>query len=247
MTMICKICNHNDRLEIDRDLVKGKSLSTIARKYSVSTDSLRNHKNKHLSRQLVQAWDTKLNAEGSSLLEDITELIDKTKGILDIAEAKEQLGTSLQAIREIRESYKLLSQIAFSLAQAKQDELIIAQMERKELDEAEAKQRLDSMREKLTDREFDLYLFLTMKINGDPKFQKELDIENNLPIDSNLAPFLAFEDWSRSINTLCEEDHFIWCRENGVVYDGPFRPKKKRAKTKPMKARNTVTKAKLVQ
>ena len=228
-----KIMNlqYNTRLELERELVQGKSISGIARKFNVSRDSLEYHKRHNLSQSMARAWSHKLDVDNMSLLDDLNNLIDRTKNILDKAEDKEQLGTQLQAIREIRESYKLLSQIAFSLAQAKQDEVIIAQMTRKEVDDEEAKQRLDSMREKLTDREFDLYMYLTMKINGDPKFQKPLDIESNLPIDSNLVPFLQFEDWSRSINIICERDHFIWCRENNVEYDGPFKQKKKRSRT----------------
>ena len=231
----CKICNlnYNTRLEIDRELVQGKSISTIARKHHVSRDSLTYHKTHHLSGALAKAWSHKMDSDNMSILDDLNNLIDRTKSILDKAEEKEQLGTQLQAIREIRESYKLLSQIAFSLAQAKQDELIIAQMERKEVDDEEAKQRLDSMREKLTDREFDLFLFLTLKINDDPSFKNKLvDIDRHLPHDSDIWPALTIADLGRDMHRLCERSEYEWAKQNNVTYEGMYKQKKLRDKQK---------------
>ena len=36
MPMACVICNHGKRLEIDREIIQGKSMAGISRKYNVS-------------------------------------------------------------------------------------------------------------------------------------------------------------------------------------------------------------------
>ena len=59
MTMVCSICNHPKKLEIDRALIQGLNFSKIARDYEVSSDALRNHRDNHLSRQLVTAMEKK--------------------------------------------------------------------------------------------------------------------------------------------------------------------------------------------
>ena len=59
MPMACKVCNHPQRLKIDREIVQGKSLAGISKRYGVPWNSLDSHKSNHLSRQLVQAYEKK--------------------------------------------------------------------------------------------------------------------------------------------------------------------------------------------
>ena len=63
MTMRCKICNHDLRIDIDRQLVMGKNKGTIAKKFDVSLSSLSRHEANHLSRQLLQHYDKKREQE----------------------------------------------------------------------------------------------------------------------------------------------------------------------------------------
>jgi hypothetical protein len=123
MGMSCVICNHSKRLEIDRALMAGRSLAGIAREYNVSESSLTNHRDNHISRQLIQAWEKKELMEGMNVLEELEQLIHRTKKILDEAERTKKYGIALSAVRETRGTFELMSKIAYSLHQAKLTEL----------------------------------------------------------------------------------------------------------------------------
>ena len=129
MGQVCSVCSHPKKLQIDRKLAMGQSLASISREYSVSEDALRNHRDNHLSRQLMQAIRRKQATEGLDLLGKIDELIDRTKRILDTAEREKRLGLALGAIREVRGSYELLAKIAVVLHETRKEELEAEQMQ----------------------------------------------------------------------------------------------------------------------
>lgn len=120
---VCQICSDINRIEIDRAVVKGGNISKIAKEYSVPYQSLYNHAQRHVSHQLVAAYQKKNAIERLNLLSEIEELLHRTKAILDTAESEGKLGIALKAIAEARGSYELLSKIAFSLHQARVSEL----------------------------------------------------------------------------------------------------------------------------
>ena len=134
MTMTCTVCNSYHRPSVDSALMQGHSYAKIARDYDLSADAVRNHHLNHLSRQLVQAWERKQDAESRDLLGEIDELVERTKTILDMAEKQNQLKTALAGIRELRGSYELMSRIAFSLHQAKQQDMELKRIESGEHD-----------------------------------------------------------------------------------------------------------------
>ncbi|EIM63234.1 hypothetical protein DespoDRAFT_01274 [Desulfobacter postgatei 2ac9] len=134
MTQVCQVCQSYNRPDIDRALIQGKSYSKLANQYDLDPQAIRNHHLNHLSRQLVQAWERKQDAESRDLLGEIDELVERTKGILDKAEKKGQLKTALAGIRELRGSYELMSRIAFSLHQAKEKDIELARIESGEAD-----------------------------------------------------------------------------------------------------------------
>ena len=167
MSQACKICNHPKRLQIDRELVQGKSKSGISRKYDVPLNSVDYHAQNHLSHQLRTAYEKKAAIEGLDLLSEIEELIRRSKRIMDQAESENKLNTALNAIGQARGSYELLSKIAFSLHQARLAEL---ELEREKSGEANAEEIEELSREaldRLTDREADLLLRLIDKANGE--------------------------------------------------------------------------------
>jgi hypothetical protein len=102
--------------------------------YDLDPQAIRNHHLNHLSRQLVQAWERKQDAESRDLLGEIDELVERTKVILDKAEKQNKLKTALAGIRELRGSYELMSRIAFSLHQAKEKDIELARIESGEAD-----------------------------------------------------------------------------------------------------------------
>lgn len=183
MAQSCTICNHTKRLQIDRELATAKNVSEISRKYDVDYGALTNHRDNHLSRQLVNAMQKKEALEGMTILSDIEHLIGRTKNILDVAETKKQYGLALGAIREVRESYKLLSQIAFSLHAARQQELEMERLKQND-NEADQLQDLELRMQSLTDEELSQLAVISRKLNK-YKFEPFLSDVNDVPFESN--------------------------------------------------------------
>jgi len=119
----CQVCNHPQKLEMEREYVQGVSQTEIAKKYGCSGQSVHNHMHNHLSRQLVQAWERKFGFEYEGILESIEELITRTKHILRQAERDKKNTLALKAIKEARSGYELLQRIAFNLHEARCREL----------------------------------------------------------------------------------------------------------------------------
>ncbi|WP_320045161.1 hypothetical protein [uncultured Desulfobacter sp.] len=215
------IINHPERLRLEQELLQNKNLSALSRKYQVSIDSLSYHKKHNLSESLARAFSQHQMVESNSLLDDINSLISRTKEILDKSEKSEKFSVSLNAIREIRESYKLLSQIAFSLAQQKHEEVILQQTINRELDDDDKKSLLKKITSRLTESELNLYLLLCQKIDGNPRLQHEITADN-LDHASTLLPVLELENLNDRINSLCIREHQEYCRENNIEYENLF-------------------------
>lgn len=189
MSKVCGICSHPNRLEIDRKLMQGRTLAGLSREYNVSDDTLTNHRDNHISRQLVQAWEKKELMEGMNILSEIEDLIKRTKDILDIAEKKKQYGLALNAIKEARGSYELLSKIAYALHQAKLTEY---QMQQDNNQQAE-KSILDEFAEDikiLTTDELKVLNKLLYKIRNQSEGRNCLVIRNRTPVEdeTNFKP-----------------------------------------------------------
>lgn len=123
MTRSCGICNHANRLEIDREVVEGKSLSLIARKYGINRDSLSNHAENHISRQLAKAWQIKATTEGMDLLGRIDSLVQRAEKIFNRNFEAGKDSLALKAIGEQRQTFDLLARISYALHQSRLAEL----------------------------------------------------------------------------------------------------------------------------
>ena len=117
MAQRCTICKHSERLEIDRQIVKGVPYLKIANYYDLTPSSMANHAKKHLSRQLLKSHDIAERANADVLLGEIDMCLSKTKDILAKAEEEDKPTLQLQAIREIRQTIEFLSRLAVSMAQ----------------------------------------------------------------------------------------------------------------------------------
>jgi hypothetical protein len=119
----CSICIHPKRLEIDRELVKGRPVAALARSFAVSSDSLYRHAQNHVSRQLAQAYEKQQLVEGSELLDTINRIIARAEDIFNRSyEAKHDV-TALKALDSQRNTIDLLAKISYQLHQAKLAEL----------------------------------------------------------------------------------------------------------------------------
>jgi len=163
MAQACSICNHNNRLEIDKLLVEGRSLSSISRRYDVSLDALSNHRNKHISRQLHQAMMKRENEQGQDLLQRIDNLINKCELIFERNFAAKKDLTALKAIAEQRQTFQLLAQISVEMHKAKLAELEAYQYKSGAFDSHRAEQAQKSL-QVLSTSELALFVLLQDKI-----------------------------------------------------------------------------------
>ena len=157
MARSCRICNHPKRLEIDKELVTGKSKTEIARNFDVPYHSLEYHEKSHLSRQLAQAMNKKQGIEGLNLLEQLEEIITKAKQIFDRNYANGKDDIALRALAEQRGTLDLLCRIAQTLYSIKALEMHQTQRE-----ETEALDLSD-----FTDDELRFMITIGMKLNGE--------------------------------------------------------------------------------
>jgi hypothetical protein len=111
MPRSCTVCEHPDREAIDEALVGGASNRSAASLYDVSEAAVRRHKANHLPASLVMAQAAEEVAQADSLLEQVRGLQSRAYGILDKAEAADDLRTALGAIREARGNLELLAKL----------------------------------------------------------------------------------------------------------------------------------------
>ncbi len=118
MTRVCTICTHKKRAAIDKALVERQAFRAIARQHKVSKDALVRHHDDHLPAALVKAQAAAEAAQADALLAQVVDLRDRAIGILDTAEASEELRVALNAIREARGCLELLAKLAGQLKDA---------------------------------------------------------------------------------------------------------------------------------
>jgi hypothetical protein len=114
----CSICQHDRRQEIDEAIVAGESYSALSRKYAVSRDSVRRHReNGHVDRKLIKAKEARETIEAGTLFDRVRNLHDRALRILEKAEKSEQLRAATSAIREVRGILELEGRLRGELEQ----------------------------------------------------------------------------------------------------------------------------------
>ena len=122
----CTVCTHDKRDEIDQALVARQPFRAIARQHGVSKDALVRHSDDHLPAALVRAQEATEAAQADNLLAQVTDLRDRAIGILDTAEAEEDLKAAIAAIREARGCVELLAKLAGQLKDAPTVNILIS-------------------------------------------------------------------------------------------------------------------------
>lgn len=118
MPQVCRVCSHPQRLEIDRLLVSGKSMSEIGRTYGVSLNSLSGHRQNHLSRQLLKAQERKEIMTAESLLSQVEGMLGTVDDVIDRADDKEWLSTVLAGIGEKRNILAFVVKLMLTMKEA---------------------------------------------------------------------------------------------------------------------------------
>lgn len=123
MGMTCTICNHSERLEIDRALVEGKSYQSISKTYGVDAQAVSRHAQNHLSRQLTKAYETRSMSENMDLMNRIDRMIDNAETIFQRNFDKKKDYLALQALNTQKSVIELLAKISAYLHQSRAMEL----------------------------------------------------------------------------------------------------------------------------
>jgi hypothetical protein len=111
MSRVCTVCGHPDREAIEGALVAGETYRTIADRSGLSKTALIRHKAEHLPAAIAQATAAAAVVHGDTLLDQVRDLQRRALGILDKAEAANDLRTALLAIREARGNLELLAKL----------------------------------------------------------------------------------------------------------------------------------------
>ena len=107
----CTICYHDNREQIERDMLEGKlSYAAIGVRYGFSTSPVQAHK-KHMG--MVTAPTTRVGtiSAADSLCDQIVALEDRALRLLDTAEKAKHLSVAVSAIREVRAIIELKAKL----------------------------------------------------------------------------------------------------------------------------------------
>jgi hypothetical protein len=162
MSNSCSICNHPNRLKIDRQIVEGKNLAKIAKEFNVPYHSIYQHSQKHITRQLATVMEKKGFLEGDELLHMIETIIERADEIFERNKGTKDF-IALKALDSIKGTIQLLSNISSQLHAAKMAEL---QLEKD--NNGETEQQLKEQQQAalciLSNEELPIYLRLVNKI-----------------------------------------------------------------------------------
>lgn len=172
MARACLCCDHKKVKEINRDLARGRSIRSISRRYNVTEGSITRHRDGHLTRQLRAGAELSLKKQGLDVMEELSQLMEKTKQIFEQAEQDGHKRLALSAIQQIRGNLTLVAQIQ-------------AEIYKQKLTEAQTPFPTHDPDPEtdlsiLSQEERDVYFLLSQKLlQGDPKMTIEGIIYTN--------------------------------------------------------------------
>jgi hypothetical protein len=115
MPRTCTVCSHLRHDKIDKALLAGSALRTIAAQWSVSKTSLIRHKG-HVSATLAKAAEKQEETRGERLLAQLLDLQRRTMELLAEAEQDGDRRVRLGAIREARSNLELIGRFLGELS-----------------------------------------------------------------------------------------------------------------------------------
>jgi hypothetical protein len=108
----CTVCAHKERATKDRLLVRQvRANRAIALRYGLIHTSLQRHRENHLPAKLAKAEAASELARSDQLLAELRDLHERTRLMLEDAEAAGDLKTALGAVREARGCLELLARL----------------------------------------------------------------------------------------------------------------------------------------
>ena len=112
MAMPCATCAHPNRTDLDSALASNVSLAECSRRFGVGVKALGRHRRNHLSPAIAAVHEGR---RVRPLLDRATKLVDEAEAVLATAKAEGRASLALSAIREVRESLRLLGMVSGEL------------------------------------------------------------------------------------------------------------------------------------
>ena len=87
MPQPCLVCNHGDRVKLDRALLQKRSLTQLSSRYNVSQSSLKRHRSAHLDNGVKKPTAGSADLEFDALYKQWSKRVklDTPEGVLDFA------------------------------------------------------------------------------------------------------------------------------------------------------------------
>lgn len=111
----CTVCSHPDHEAIDEAIVRGETYRTLSNRFDVSTQALQRHRS-HVSTAIATAHEAGEVAEADRLLGIVHDLLKAAMETIAQAETEGDLRIKLAAIRESRDTAKVLLEVAGKLS-----------------------------------------------------------------------------------------------------------------------------------
>lgn len=116
MAQQCLTCAHPEIEAINIDLASGKPSPEVAERYGVSVDSLKRHRNGHLTPALIRvAGERRNEASAVPAHERLEALYDRASALLSQAEAKGSVMGGAAVLRELRQIVETLAKLSGEL------------------------------------------------------------------------------------------------------------------------------------
>jgi len=117
----CTVCVHEDKQEINKAIVAGRSRRTIANQYGLSDAAVGRHRENHLPATLVAVGERRDKAHGGRLLDQAQGLVDEALASIERSKATGKEKDVLGGIREARHSLELTGRITGELRDHNRD------------------------------------------------------------------------------------------------------------------------------
>lgn len=100
-----------EKQKIDEDLIRGRTIRDIGRRYDIDKSAILRHKQNHLPAHLIKAEKKEERHSANSLMEDISRLKKRAERIAEQAELKGDYRTALVGIRELTRIIEILARM----------------------------------------------------------------------------------------------------------------------------------------
>lgn len=161
----CQVCNliKSKRLELERAYLNNQSQAMLSREYDVTEDSIRNHMQNHVSRQLATSVEMQRALESGTLITELEDTLREMKEIVVVARKDKNYRLVLDALKAKMGPIELYSRMLATAHMMRAQELQAQQSQQEDSSSREHQEGL----ERLSDGELDMLVGLHQKMSGE--------------------------------------------------------------------------------